>query len=89
MHCICCLSRESISTAERPRIISNDFMSLGARGFRPGVTQTRLYKHRRQARGLKFRIQEVGGLYMYYLCSKNKGVDQLRSYCAVDLRLCF
>ena len=26
---------------------------------------------------------------LYYLCSKNKGADQLRSYCAADLRLCF
>ena len=25
----------------------------------------------------------------YYLFSKNKGADQLRSYCATDLRLCF
>ena len=25
---------------------------------------------------------------MYYLYSKNKGADQLRSYCAADLRLC-
>ena len=26
---------------------------------------------------------------LYYPCSKNKGTDQLRSYCAADLRLCF
>ena len=26
---------------------------------------------------------------MYYLCSENKGADQLRSYCAADLSLCF
>ena len=26
---------------------------------------------------------------MYYLCSGNKGADQVRSYCAADLRLCF
>ena len=39
------------------------------------------------ARGLKFRIKEVEGLY--YLCSENKGADQLRSYCEADLRLCF
>ena len=24
-----------------------------------------------------------------YPCSENKGADQLRSYCAADLRLCF
>ena len=32
----------------------------------------------KMARGLKFRIQKVEGLY--YLCSENKGADQLRSY---------
>ena len=39
------------------------------------------------ASGLKFRIQEVKGLY--YLYSKTKGADQLHSYCAADLHLCF
>ena len=38
------------------------------------------------ARDLKFRIKEVEGLY--YLCSENKGADQLRGTEA-DLRLCF
>ena len=41
----------------------------------------------KMARGLKFQILEVEGLY--YLYSENKGADQLRSYCAADLRLCF
>ena len=41
----------------------------------------------KMARGLKFRIKEVEGLY--YLCSKNKGADQLRSYRAADLCLRF
>ena len=39
------------------------------------------------ARGLKFRIKEVEG--MYYPCSENKGADQLRGYREADLRLCF
>ena len=39
------------------------------------------------ARGLKFRILKVEALY--YLCSKNKGADQLCGYCEADLRLCF
>ena len=26
---------------------------------------------------------------MFYLCSKNKGADQLRGYREADLRLCF
>ena len=39
------------------------------------------------ARGLKFQIKKVEGLY--YLCSENKGADQLRGYREADLRLCF
>ena len=39
------------------------------------------------ARGLKFRIKVVEGLY--YLCSENKGADQLRGHSEADLRLCF
>ena len=39
------------------------------------------------ARGLKFRIKKVEGLY--YLCSENKGADQLRGHHEADLRLCF
>ena len=41
----------------------------------------------KMARGLKLWILEVKG--WHYLCSENKGADQLRSYCAADLRLCF
>ena len=39
------------------------------------------------ARGLKFRIKKVEGLYD--LCSENKGADQLRGDREADLRLCF
>ena len=39
------------------------------------------------ARGLKFSIYEVEGLYC--LCSENKGTDQLRGYREADLLLCF
>ena len=39
------------------------------------------------ARGLKFRIEKVKGLY--YLCSENKGADQLFDYRTADLRLFF
>ena len=56
----------------------------GLRGFRPGPIKLVCTA---TARGLKFRIKEVEGLY--YLCSENKGADQLRSYCAADLGLCF
>ena len=41
----------------------------------------------KMARGLKFRIYEVEGLY--YLCSENKGANQLCGYLEADLRLCF
>ena len=41
----------------------------------------------KMARGLKFRIKEVEGLY--YLCSENRGADQLRGHREADLRLCF
>ena len=36
-------------------------------------------------RGLKFRFQKIEGLY--YLCSENKGADQLHGYREADLRL--
>ena len=39
----------------------------------------------KMARSLKFLIMEVEGFY--YLYSKNKGADQLRSNCEADLRL--
>ena len=39
------------------------------------------------ATGLKFRIEEVEGLH--YLCSENKGADQLHGFHAADFGLCF
>ena len=41
----------------------------------------------KMAIGLKFRIQKIEGLY--YLCSENKGADQLCGHRDADLRLCF
>ena len=46
----------------------------------------------KMARGLTFRTKKVDGLY--YLCSENKGADQLRGYreadnCEADPSLCF
>ena len=38
------------------------------------------------ARGLKLRVKKVEGLY--YLCSENRGADQLRGDIEADLRLC-
>ena len=56
-------------------------------GSRPGLTQTGLYSHRRWLRGLKCQIWDKEELY--YLCSENKGVDQVCGYPAADLHLCF
>ena len=39
------------------------------------------------AKRLKFRIYEEEEVYCP--CIKNKGADQLCSYCTADLRLCF
>ena len=39
------------------------------------------------ARGWKFRIYVVEGLY--YPCSENEGADQIRGYREADLRTCF
>ena len=40
----------------------------------------------KMARGLKYESYLEG---LYYLCSENKGADQLRCYPEADLRLCF
>ena len=36
----------------------------------------------------KLEILELEEEELYYLCSENKGADQLRGYCAADLSLC-
>ena len=56
-------------------------------GFPTRSDTNRTVQSQKMARGLKFRIYEVKGLY--YLCSENKGADQLRGYREADLRLCF
>ena len=47
----------------------------------------RALQAQKTARSWKFWIQEEEELYCP--CSKNKGTDQLRSYCEADLHLCF
>ena len=44
-------------------------------GFLTRSDTTRAVQQQKMVRGLKFRIQEVEGLY--YHCSENKDVDQL------------
>ena len=52
-----------------------------------GSDTNRAVQPQKMAGGLKFRIKKVEGLY--YLCSENKGADQLRGYREADQRLCF
>ena len=52
-------------------------------GFPTRFDTNRPVQSQKKARSLKFWIQEEEE------CSKNKGADQLRSYCEADLRLCF
>ena len=56
-------------------------------GFRTRSDTNRAVQSQKMARGLKFCIYEVEELY--YLCSENKGADQLQGYREADLRLCF
>ena len=56
-------------------------------GFPTRSDKNRAVQAQKMARGFKFRIYEVDELY--YLCSENKGADQLRGYREADLRLCF
>ena len=49
--------------------------------------QNRAVQSQKMAGGLKFRIQEVEGLYNP--SSENKGADQLLGDREADLRLCF
>ena len=59
----------------------------------PGPTRgtrsdtNRAVQPQKMARELKFQIKIEEG--SHYPCSENKGADQLRSYCAADLHLCF
>ena len=67
-------------------------MSLVVRKSVFGVSDQRFDTNRavlpqKIARGLKFRIKIEEGFY--YLCSENKGADQLRGHREADLRLCF
>ena len=56
-------------------------------GYPTRSDTNRALQPHKMARGLKFRIYEVEGLY--YPCSENKDADQLCGYREADLRLCF
>ena len=57
----------------------NNQMSSGARKPVFKVSDTNQAVEPQMARGLKFRIQEVEAVY--YLCSQNKGADELCGSC--------
>ena len=54
-------------------------------GFPTRSDTNRAVQSQKMARNFRFR--KVEGLH--YLCNENNGADQLHSYCAADLRLCF
>ena len=56
-------------------------------GFPTRSHTNRSVQSQKIARSSKFQIKEVEGLY--YMCSENKGADQLRGYREADQRLCF
>ena len=56
-------------------------------GVSDQVRQKQAVQRQKMARGLKFRIEKAEGLY--YLNIENKAADQLCSFCAADLLLCF
>ena len=61
-------------------------MKIGLRVSDHGLHKP-VYTVTEDGKSLKVWIEEVEGLY--YLCSKNKGADQLCGYPTADLRLCF
>ena len=69
------------------RFSHNEAQFVSSRWFLTKSDINRDIQPQKMARGLKFQIYEVEELY--YLCSKIKGVDQLRCYHAADPRLCF
>ena len=56
-------------------------------GVSDQVDTNRAVKSQKMVRSLKFWIKKEDG--SHYLCSEDKGADQLCSYCTADLRLCF
>ena len=51
--------------------------------FEPHRYTNRAVQSKKMARGLKFRIMEIEGLY--YLCNENEGADQRFSHNAVHI----
>ena len=80
---IVCSQISVLLDSNMSRVMTKKNLSSGF-STRPDTNQAE--QPSKVARGLKFLIFEEDGLY--YLCNE-KSAEQLRSYCAADLRLCF
>ena len=82
-----------LQSGKKPKyIVQKQFLNKSQEnislGFPTRSDTNRTEQPQNMARGMKFWIQEEKRLY--YLCSKNKGADQLcGGYHVADLRLCF
>ena len=72
---------------KQPLLLGHFPLLLGSFWFPTWSKTNQAVQLQKMARDLKFRIRKVEGLY--YLCSENKGDDQLRGYREADLHLCF
>ena len=70
-----------------PGIIRASTRENRSSGFPTRSDTNRPVQAQKRARSLKFWVKVEG--ILYYLCSENKGADQLRGYREADLRLCF
>ena len=70
------LERENEHVREKTNNLGSDQLR-----HKPGCTVTE--------DGKRLEISDLGRMGLYYLCSDNKGADQLRIYCEADLRICF
>ena len=80
-------SQGSQSSTHSQETLSQSLIENLSLGFPTRFDTNWAVQPQKVAGGLKFWILEVEGLY--YLCSKNKGADQLHDYRAADLCLCF
>ena len=67
-----------INACKEDKYISTAMQKSLSLGFPTRSNTKQRAKPQKMARGLKFWILEVKGLY--YLCSENKGAEPLRSY---------
>ena len=84
------LHKRQIEKLQKIQLVCNIWASLWenrSSGFQTRSDTNRIVQSLNMARGLKFRIKQVEGLYYPY--GENKCADQLRGNREADLRLCF